>query len=453
MLDILQYRQWALSQEFFNKYGLLVFKLLQDGKSIDHLIKKYTDEDLQARYEAVNFEAGSSVKVSRDSESGLWLASTKNAQNVALIPVIGALTKRGDLCTYGMRDYISMIDRANKSEKIAGIVLDIESPGGTVDGTNEFGLAVKESKKPVVAFGDGMVASAAYWVASQAREIIANKHNPTEFGSIGVLAVHENWQAYIQKEIGSVEILRAEQSKDKAKVNVIEPLSDDQRTAIIAELTDIAKDFIGVVKKGRGARLQAGEENIFTGKMYKAKKSLDMGMIDSLGTFQDAINKAGDLSISGSSKSTSGSKAQVNNTMKFKSKLFGGLFGKSENAEEKEEPAADAQISVSMEAADKKAAEVEAENERLKAENEKHTQKIAELEKTVSEQKAQVDTLTGDKTKLEIEVSDLKTKLEAEPAGNKTNVVQKEEKAAGLGKTDADKEAAEYKEAMTNNFL
>jgi protease-4 len=459
MLGILSYRHWAISQEFFNQYGLLVFKLLSEGKSLDQLIKKYSEEDLAARYQALAFEAGSVISTSRDSETGLWIAQTKSAQNVALIPVIGGLTKRGDLCSYGMRDYIGMIDKANKSSKIAGIVLDTESPGGTVDGTNEFGMAVKNSKKPVVAFGDGMVASAAYWVASQADEIIANKNNPTEFGSIGVLCVQENWQAYIQKEIGSVEILRARQSVDKARVNAIEPITDEQRKEITDELTGIAKEFISTVKAGRGDRLNTGEENIFTGKMYPAKKSKEMGMIDSLGNFQDAINRVGELAISKSSGGKSSasistsvtSKSQVN-TMKFNSKLLSAIFGKSENAE-KTEPTAEEQ-KASMDAADKKVAEMEAENDRLKAESEEHAKKIGALEKTVSEQKAQVDTLTGEKAKLETANAELTTKLEAAPAGAKTSVVSKDDEGEGkLGKTSADKEMAEYKKAMNDNFL
>lgn len=455
MLDILSYRQWAISHEFLNQYGLLVFKILHEGKSIDHLIKKYNEEDLRHRYEALAFEAGSSVTISRDSDSGLWVASTRNAQNVALVPLLGALTKRGDLCSYGMRDYIRMIDRANKSEKIAAIVLDAETPGGTVDGTNELGLAVKTSKKPVVTFGDSMVASAGYWIASQSRHIVGNKNNPTEFGSIGVLCIYENWQAYIQKEIGSVEILRAEQSKDKARVNPIEELSVEQRKKITDELTEICREFIAIVKKGRGARLNAGEENIFTGKMYNARRAVELGMIDSLGSFQDAINIAGDLAISASSQSTKGAKAQVNKQMKFPK--LSALFGKSEKATESDKDDSTESLSAeekaSMEAAEKKLSDMEAENKQLKDAQAADQKKIADLQKQVSDLEGQVKTLGDEKASLEKENGELTEKLKKEPAGAKTTVITKDDEKKSEGNTEADKEAAEYKKAMTENFL
>lgn len=412
MTELLAYRHWAISQDFFNTVGMVAWNRLIKGKSIDKLIKKYSDEELIQLYTQKLSSDGIVVNVSRDPESRLFVASTRYSQNVAIIPVLGALEKRGAFCSYGMRDYISMIDRANKSEKIAGIVLDIESPGGTVDGTNEFGLAVKSSKKPVVAFGDGMVASAAYWVASQAKHIMANKNNPTEFGSIGVLCVHENWQAYIQKEIGSVEILRAKQSTDKATVNYIEPITDEQRISIISELSEIAKDFISTVKKGRGGKLNTGEENIFTGKMYPSDNAHSMGMIDSKGNFQDAINKAGELAIN---PQTSTSK-KVNTQMNFKklSAIFGAA---SENAE-----GLTAEEQASMEAAERKVAEMET--------------KIASLTEQLNTATASITELTTQLANSQSENAALKTtniqlteKLEAAPAGAKTTVIEKEVKA------------------------
>lgn len=419
MIDVLSYRQWAISQQFANTFGLMALRLLSEGKAIDHLIKKLSHVEILERYQSRMGESadGIVVKIDRDRDANLFIATTRHGQNVAMIPVFGALTKNGDLCAYGMRDYIGMIDRANKSDKIAAIVLDTESPGGTVDGTNEFGLAVKASKKPVVTFGDGMVASAAYWVASQSRHIMANKHNSTEFGSIGVLYIHENYQAYIQKEIGEVEIIRAPQSVDKAKINVIEPITEDQRAEIRAELKDLAKEFISIVKKGRGDRLKTEEENIFTGKMYSTKDAMTMGMIDSVGTLQDAINKAGQLAAS--SIGSNGSKAHGNTTM-FKSKLLSAIFGKSEKAEEAN-PAAGEESS--MEAADKKVAEMEAENTRLKEESESQKQQISELEQSVSEKDTQISTLTSEKSTLETEKKDLQAKLDKAPAGHATTAV------------------------------
>lgn len=347
MIDALSYRHWAISQQFANTLGVIALRLLAEGRSIEHLVKKLSHVEILERYQSrlVTSSASIITKVSWDSESGLYIATTKQGQNVAMIPVFGALTKRGDLCSYGMRDYIRMIDRANGSDKIAGIVLDTESPGGTVDGTQEFALAVRSSKKPVVTFGDGMVASAAYWVSSQSHHIVANKHNPTEFGSIGVLYVHENYQAYIAKEIGEIEIIRAPQSVDKARVNVIEPLTDDQRADIRTELKDIATEFISVVKNGRGTALKTDDENIFTGKMYPASQALELGMIDSLGTIQDAVNLAASLSSASNSNSISNNKSMnVKHVARRASSFFKKKKAAAVKAAEEEPAAADDNI-------------------------------------------------------------------------------------------------------------
>ncbi|HTF19353.1 MAG TPA: S49 family peptidase [Chryseolinea sp.] len=403
MIDILSYRQWAISHQFASRTGAIVLGLLAEGKSIDNLIKKTTQEKLLERYSVLPVATdGLVVSTSWDPDAGLVVARTQTGANVAIIPVIGALTKRGDLCSYGMRDYTRMLDRAVRAESISAIVMDIESPGGTVDGTNEFGLAISAAKerKPVVAFGDGMVASAAYWIASQASEIIGNKNNATEFGSIGVLCVYENYQAYIQKEIGAVEIIRAPQSTDKARINSLEPLTDDLREQLVEELRVVAEDFFSTVKQGRGSRLNTGEENIFTGKMYPASKALTLGMIDGLDTLQGAINRSAELA----SKKTNTAlvpleegKVASNKTMKiaFVSTLFSSLFGKSESADTSvafDAAAADAKV-VEMEAlvaslqasAAAAAATIAGLNEQIKTMVSAHASAMAELQKKVDE--------------------------------------------------------------------
>lgn len=240
---------------------------------------------------------------------------TKSGQSVALMPVYGTLTKRGDMCSIGMRDYMSEIAALNANDEISAIVMDMEGPGGTVDGTNEFGLTVKNSKKPIVIFGDNMVASANYWVASQSKWIIGNKNNPTEFGSIGTLCVHEYWGKFIEENIGEIKIIRAPQSVDKAKYNPIEALTPELESELKADLKEITKDFIGAVKKGRGDRLTASESEWGTGKMFKTDEAMKMGLIDGVGTLMDAINKAAELA---NSSGTKGSSTKSNKQMSFK---------------------------------------------------------------------------------------------------------------------------------------
>jgi ClpP class serine protease len=319
LTSLLNYRVWAFEKGFADRAVPVILGQLTRGLVSLSTIKQEMHEKIAARYRGM-----------QSSQIGQYVSvravKTKDGKQVAIIPVLGGLTKRGDLCSYGMRDYIN-----DENEDVVAIVLDMESPGGTVDGTNEFGLAVKQSKKPVVVFGDGMVASAAYWVASQARHIVANKNNPTEFGSIGTLYVHEYWGKFIEENIGSVEIIRAPQSVDKARTNPIEQLEDEQRAEILADLKEITNDFIKTVKKGRGDRLQADAEGLFTGKMFKRESALKIGMIDSVGNMMDAVNIAANLA-SGNSKSGS-NKSKNMSIKKTVSSFFKGKKAATKAAE------------------------------------------------------------------------------------------------------------------------
>jgi hypothetical protein len=185
MLQTLAAQHWLIEEGYLNR----ILAILQSGRSLESLIKKQTIQDYVPRLANLLSVAEVEPHASAhdlsptfqlSESSGLPVVQTKQG-NVALIPVIGALAKYGDMCSYGMQDYQSMIARANADPSIDGMVLVMDTPGGTVDGTPEFGLSVKNSPKPVGVFGDGMVASAGMWVASQADVIVGNKNQPHRF--------------------------------------------------------------------------------------------------------------------------------------------------------------------------------------------------------------------------------------------------------------------------------
>jgi protease-4 len=317
-------KAWLIDE----RVGTILYHNYMTGKM--DLVKSKADskKKIKSRYQGIaSTHIGNYVSVRK--------VKTKSGSNVAIMPVVGTLTKRGDMCSYGMRDYINEIVALNENEDIVAIVLDMEGPGGTVDGTNEFGLAVRNSKKPVVVFGDYMVASADYWVASQADWIIGNKNNPTEFGSIGVLCVHEFWGKYIEENIGEIKIIRAPQSVDKAKVNPIEELTPELEKEIQEDLRGLAKEFFSAVKKGRGDKLKTDEKVWGTGKMFKIQESIEHGLIDGAGTLLDAINKAAELATSsgsGSGASASLTKASKSSNNQMKRKPFFSSFFKPKKA-------------------------------------------------------------------------------------------------------------------------
>lgn len=410
VLDLLNVRAWAMESRFFERAFPVAYNLVMNGQDLSRL-KDLTKEAalLPEAYE-------------RDRMSRMLLYNASNGRKIGLMKIVGGITKAGDLCSYGSVDYVRMIERANKSEAIDAIVIEMDTPGGSVDGTPELGQAIRESEKPVVVFADGMVASAGYWAASQAREIVANANNYTEIGSIGTLFVYPNYANVIEAgNFPTVKIIRAPQSKDKARVNMFEELTPDQEKAVLADLKQITEDFVATVKAGRGDRLQTGDENIFTGKMYDKAVALEMGMIDAIGSRQDAIDRAGELADGrkipkqvrdDEKKQTGPAVSGSDNNMN--SKLISFLLGGKADAE----------------ATEQLSAEEKAELETARQELTEMKDDVAAKAAKITELEAQVSTLTEEKSALETKVAEQNTtieeqkkKLEKAPAGVATTVV------------------------------
>jgi len=424
MLNLFQYRSWALAEAYFSRMAPLLRNAAIHGHD---LVKKQTMGDfvprIEALLQALNPDTDR-VAITSDPWTGETIIPTVKVggQTIAIIPIIGPITKNGDACSYGGHDYQRFIAKVNLDEKVGAIVLLMDTPGGTVDGTPELAISIKSSTKPIVVFGDSMVASAGMWLASQASYIIGNKNNPTSFGSIGTLMISENWKNVMDAgNFPNVEIIRAPQSTEKALINWIEPLSEELRAELSDELKNVTNEFIRVVKEGRGDKLNTKLDGLFKGRMFDAGIAKQNGLIDGLGTIHTAINKAAELarqkSKEGSNVSTN-TGAQSNMKFKFLSNLFSGeawnkvagIFSSEEDQK-------------TLEATEKKVADLDAEITRLKDEAKATGEKITALEATVSGQTAQITTLEGEKKTLQ-------SKLDEKPKGELTTVIADANKEA-----------------------
>ena len=148
---------------------------------------------------------------------------------------------------------------------IKAVFLNIDSPGGTVAGTPELAVAVASlnERKPVYAFSSGLMCSAAYWVASQARAIYATPS--AQVGSIGVVQAVIDSSAAIDKAGIKVEVFSV--GKYKAMGAPGTALTDDQRELIQSNLAEIAAEFHdAVLSRGRAIPAEAMEGQTFSGK-------------------------------------------------------------------------------------------------------------------------------------------------------------------------------------------
>jgi protease-4 len=430
MFELLQYRTWCISEDFFNAVAPTFYQWLATGHGIDRFVNKKKVEEyipelaaLLTRNEneghtAVNETPDFKMSISFDQSVGLPVVEANNLR-IAVVPMVGVLTKYGNLCAYGMQDYQAMITRANNSPNIDGILLKVDSPGGTTDGTMELATVVKDSPKMVGTFIDGLNCSAMYWISSQGKgPMVANKYNNNTIGSIGTYGVYENISEKLAKEGRQVKIIRAKQSTKKISANPIEPLTPEAEAEIQSQADAINDVFINYVKSAR----PGVAEEVFQAGTYDNLRAKNAGLISGVGTMQTAINKMVEAIKEDrkKSKGTSGDSPNANTEMKFPK--ISSLFGKSAkeaNAAQSAEQEGLVADQASMEAAEGKLAEMEADNLKLKSEKEAAEAKATALEATVAEQAAQITALEGEKTTLSNQVAELKAK----PTGTATTVI------------------------------
>lgn len=223
--------------------------------------------------------------------------SKKNG--LAVLYVYGPITveDNASLMSMGLKGSDEVVKKLNKIRKdpnIKGVVLRINSPGGSVAACQEIYEEIKKvkesGKKVVVSMGD-VAASGGYYIACPADKIFANPGTIT--GSIGVIAQMGNIEGLFTKIGVKSEVIKSGKYKDIGSVT--REMTEEERQ-ILQNLIDNAYDqFTKAVSQGRKTSIEKVREWA-TGSIFSGEQALKMGMIDELGNLQDAIKLAGKLS-------------------------------------------------------------------------------------------------------------------------------------------------------------
>ena len=206
--------------------------------------------------------------------------------SVAVISVKGVLMKEDMICgPAGTATLGKIIQQADNNPNITAIVLHIDSPGGTVDGTEALANLIRNTQKPVVAFVDGLMASAALWIGSAANEIIAST-DTDEIGSVGVIMRFADWQPHWEKKGVKFHTVAASTSPEKNKA--FDELREGNYDAYIKEVLDpLDEKFMNVIKE----RFPNCEDKHLTGKVFFARDVMGV-FVNSIGTLGDAVTRA-----------------------------------------------------------------------------------------------------------------------------------------------------------------
>lgn len=215
--------------------------------------------------------------------------------SIAVVPVYGILSHRMHLFSNVSQSGTSAealtlaIRQAVADPNVSAIVLDVDSPGGSVHGIQELAetIAASRGTKPVVAVANSLAASAAYWIASQADELVVTPGG--QVGSIGVFAMHDD----VSKAAEAKGVRRTYISAGKYKVegNPFEPLGDEARAAMQATVDAYYDRFVRAVARGRGVSLTAVREGFGQGRVVLSSDAVEAGMADREETLQQTIDR------------------------------------------------------------------------------------------------------------------------------------------------------------------
>lgn len=209
---------------------------------------------------------------------------SKKGGRVAVLPVEGIISKNGWFGASTVR--ISQFLRQLASDDgIRAIVLEVDSPGGAVSGVEELAREIHQAKakKPIVAVANSLAASAAYWLASQASEVVVT---PTgQVGSIGVYSIHVDVSRALDKEGVAVSLIHA--GRYKVEGHPFEPLGAEARAEMQSKVDGFYRMFTSAVRRGRGSI----SEDVMQGRMYSAEQALKHGLADRVETLGETLSR------------------------------------------------------------------------------------------------------------------------------------------------------------------
>lgn len=189
-------------------------------------------------------------------------------------------------------EFRNQLEQALHDSSVKAILVEINSPGGSVVASEEIAEAIKEArqKKPVVAWLGEIATSGGYYVASASSYIVADPGTIT--GSIGVISVFPEYSRLLEKLGINMTVIKAGEYKDFS--TGYRPLTEEERRMVEEIIYDFYEQFIAEVASNRNLS-EEHVRSVAEGKIYSAKRAKELGLVDEVGTRRAAIKKAAEL--------------------------------------------------------------------------------------------------------------------------------------------------------------
>jgi signal peptide peptidase SppA len=227
--------------------------------------------------------------------------------NVDVIGIYGPISGRQNLMSASSGgtsiEGITQAFRASLADpEVDSIVLEFDSPGGTVDGVAELAAEIRDARgrKPIVAHANTGAYSASYWLASAADEIVVTPSGAV--GSVGVFTAHQDLSK--AAEDAGVKTTLISYGKYKTEGNKWEPLTDEAKANLQDQVNQIGGMFTADLAKNRGVPVDTIRKGYGEGRVLLAKQALAAGMVDRIDTLDNTIRRVARQAIAGRNATT-----------------------------------------------------------------------------------------------------------------------------------------------------
>jgi protease-4 len=217
---------------------------------------------------------------------------------ILMLQIDGVLTDEAEYSWLGLRRESPSarlreeLDRARKDSEVRALLLRIDTPGGTVTTSDLIYQQILRFKRergvPVVAQLMGMATSGGYYIAMSADSVVA--HPTTVTGSIGVIFAGINLTGLMQKVGVADQTLTSGAFKDAG--TPLRPMRAEERAQLQSVIDDMYQRFLGVVRTGRPKLTPEEIARLADGRIYSADQALENGLVDRLGSIEDAVADA-----------------------------------------------------------------------------------------------------------------------------------------------------------------
>lgn len=216
----------------------------------------------------------------------------KSIGDIAVLRLSGFLTQKPNLFTMlfggtSMEAFAREVVAALNDSTIGSVIMDVDSPGGSAMGPAEAAAMIRRAKgsKPLVAVANPLTASAAYWIASQADEVVAAPSSLV--GSIGAITIHVDESAALEKM--GLKVTEITSSRRKAEESSLKPLTDEAWQAIKTRIDYFGRLFEADVAKGRKVGVEAVRSRFGEGAVMVPPAAKAAGLVDRVATLDEVI--------------------------------------------------------------------------------------------------------------------------------------------------------------------